>query len=88
MTITTVGYGDYYPVTALGRTTGVVVMFAGVGIIGALASILASILVPSSKTDGPDPIMTSMENELVGVRAELTALREMLVGRSSRRPTG
>ena len=30
-------------------------MFAGVGIIGALASILASILVPSPKTDGPDP---------------------------------
>jgi voltage-gated potassium channel len=46
VTITTVGYGDYYPVTALGRITGVFVMFAGVGIIGALASILASILVP------------------------------------------
>ena len=44
VTITTVGYGDYYPVTTLGRLTGVSVMFAGVGIIGALASILASIL--------------------------------------------
>ena len=30
----------------LGRLTGVMVMFAGVGIIGALASILASVLVP------------------------------------------
>ncbi len=46
VTITTVGYGDYYPVTTLGRLTGVAVMFAGVGIIGALASILASLLVP------------------------------------------
>jgi voltage-gated potassium channel len=80
VTITTVGYGDYYPVTGLGRTTGVVVMFAGVGIIGALASILASILVPSSKTDGPDPIQTSMENELAGVRQELAAIRELLSG--------
>jgi voltage-gated potassium channel len=48
VTITTVGYGDYFPVTALGRVTGVAVMFAGVGIIGALASILASILVPDA----------------------------------------
>ena len=46
VTITTVGYGDKYPVTSLGRLTGVFVMFTGVGIIGALASILASILVP------------------------------------------
>ena len=46
VTITTVGYGDKYPITTLGRLTGVMVMFAGVGIIGALASILASILVP------------------------------------------
>jgi len=47
VTITTVGYGDFFPVTPLGRLTAVGVMFAGVGIIGALASILASILVPS-----------------------------------------
>ena len=45
VTITTVGYGDRFPVTTGGRITGVFVMLAGVGIIGALASILASILV-------------------------------------------
>jgi voltage-gated potassium channel len=53
VTITTVGYGDKYPVTTLGRLTGVSVMFAGVGIIGALASILASILVPPAKMSEP-----------------------------------
>jgi len=51
VTITTVGYGDKYPITALGRLTGVMVMFAGVGIIGALASILASLLVPPVDLD-------------------------------------
>jgi voltage-gated potassium channel len=54
VTITTVGYGDKYPVTTLGRLTAVSVMLAGVGIIGALASILASILVPPPKPDVDD----------------------------------
>jgi voltage-gated potassium channel len=48
VTITTVGYGDRYPVTMLGRATALIVMLAGVGIIGALASILASLLVSST----------------------------------------
>jgi voltage-gated potassium channel len=58
VTITTVGYGDKYPVTTLGRLTGVSVMFAGVGIIGALASILASYLVPPPKPDDESPATT------------------------------
>ena len=49
VTITTVGYGDRFPVTLIGRTTAVLVMLAGVGIIGALASILASLLVPDAE---------------------------------------
>ena len=36
MTITTVGYGDFYPVTAGGRITAIFIMVAGVGLIGAL----------------------------------------------------
>ena len=50
VTITTVGYGDYYPVTTFGRIAGMFIMFMGVGIIGALASILASLLVGSSSS--------------------------------------
>ncbi len=55
VTITTVGYGDFYPVTTLGRITAVFVMFAGIGIIGALASILASLLVAPPTPDEPAP---------------------------------
>ena len=51
VTITTVGYGDFYPVTAAGRITAVFIMFMGVGT-RRLASILASLLVaPSSSAE-------------------------------------
>jgi len=91
VTITTVGYGDYYPVTELGRITGIFVMFSGVGIIGALASILASVLVPEpDDTSEPAPAATaagpaaaqagasSLEAEVAGLRAEIQALRVAL----------
>ncbi len=55
VTLTTVGYGDFYPVTFLGRLTAVFVMFSGIGIIGALASILASMLVSPTKPEEPAP---------------------------------
>ena len=83
VTITTVGYGDRFPVTTLGRLVGLLVMFAGVGIIGALASILASLLVPpppaesepaaSAAAATPDP--NRVAEELAALRAEVAALR-------------
>jgi voltage-gated potassium channel len=81
VTITTVGYGDKFPVTTMGRITATAVMFAGVGIIGALASILASILVPQPKeeeTPVEAQISTTIESELAAMRAEITALRHAL----------
>jgi voltage-gated potassium channel len=82
VTITTVGYGDRYPVTLAGRVTAMFIMFMGVGIIGALASILASLLVGSSEAPeeaapGSEPALT-VEQELAMVKNELAALRQLL----------
>ncbi|HEY5134445.1 MAG TPA: ion transporter [Candidatus Nanopelagicales bacterium] len=42
VTITTVGYGDLYPVTAAGRVTAVVLMLGGVAFLGTLAGTLSA----------------------------------------------
>ena len=91
VTITTVGYGDFYPVTTAGRVTAIFIMFMGVGIIGALASILASLLVGGSSAEEeetpPDAAATaadaaapalSVQEELKAVKEELAAVRQML----------
>jgi voltage-gated potassium channel len=81
VTITTVGYGDYYPVTTAGRITAMFIMFMGVGIIGALASILASMLVggaPEEEEAPTDAVAPSVEEELKTIKDELAAMRQLL----------
>lgn len=79
VTITTVGYGDQYPVGALGRVIGAVVMIAGVGIIGALASIFASILIPPpEKQVDPTAEIGELKTALAAMHEQLTAIRDLL----------
>ena len=44
-TVSTVGYGDVYPVTAEGRIIGVFVMFAGIGILATFITALGAKLI-------------------------------------------
>jgi voltage-gated potassium channel len=78
VTITTVGYGDYYPVTLGGRIVAAFVMFAGVGIIASLASLLASVLIPTPKPPDPDDVAAALRQEFEELHAEIRSLRAAL----------
>jgi voltage-gated potassium channel len=80
VTITTVGYGDRFPVTGLGKVIAAFVMFCGVGIISALASILSSVLIPPPKQHGTAtvPQDPGLSQELARISAELVSLREVV----------
>lgn len=45
VTVTTVGYGDRFPVTAGGRMVAVVLMLLGIGLIGVLTATVASVFI-------------------------------------------
>ena len=50
VTITTVGYGDQYPVTELGRIIGTFLLFAGVGLFSVITGFIANaFLAPPAK---------------------------------------
>jgi voltage-gated potassium channel len=82
VTITTVGYGDFYPVTGPGRVAGMFIMFAGVGIIGALASLLSSLLVgggSQAEEDVPAPAAAgSSDPEVAALKQELAEMHLLL----------
>jgi hypothetical protein len=66
-------------------------MFTGVGIIGALASILSSVLVPTAASDEatgetPPAETGELRAELDRIGSELTALRAMIAGTSGAPP--
>jgi voltage-gated potassium channel len=94
VTITTVGYGDYYPVTTLGESAAVILMFVGLGIIGVLSSYLATTFISfergeserragenkhsDDKEHDVDEPTTNLEAELAAMKEKLATIQQLL----------
>jgi voltage-gated potassium channel len=97
VTLTTVGYGDIVPETAVGRWAAVMIMITGIAVLGVLAGALASFFRLDQGNGGPaagqpaDTAATPGDAALAALTAEVAALRrqvEVLTGRLTGAPAG
>lgn len=75
-TVTTVGYGDEYPITPLGRFLGVVLMLSGITLLGSLTASAAAWLTNTRRTDVDEVTNADLMRELRALRAEVEELRK------------
>lgn len=80
VTITTVGYGDRYPISSEGRVIAVFLMLAGVGLFGTLSGFVAAWFI--------EPEQHEQESEIQALAAEVRRLREALEARHSVEASG
>ena len=70
VTLTTVGYGDRYPITPEGRIIAGLLMTAGIGLFGAFSGFVASWFLK--------PAQQESEGDIAELRGELRAIRALL----------
>jgi voltage-gated potassium channel len=59
VTVTTVGYGDRFPVSEGGRIVAVVLMLVGIGLIGVLTATVASVFIKEHTDDNKEELKKS-----------------------------
>jgi voltage-gated potassium channel len=85
-TITTVGYGDLYPVTVVGRLIAALLMVGGISLIGVITATVASWIVQRVSEDST-ATNTATADQIEALRDEVRLLSEALTGTGDRRPS-
>jgi voltage-gated potassium channel len=75
VTMATVGYGDFTPITSYGRMIGTIMIFIGVSIFSALTSYIASSVILSGSRN---------RDEINSLRAEISELKQMVAALGKR----
>ncbi|SFE32327.1 potassium channel family protein [Blastococcus tunisiensis] len=86
-TVTTVGYGDRYPVTTEGRVIAAGLMLAGIALLGVVTATFASWLVERVQEVGEES-QTATRRDVRALMQEVTALRAELSARPREAPAG
>lgn len=74
-TVTTVGYGDEYPITPIGRTLGVLLMLSGITLLGSLTASAAAWLT-NTRRDAQDAVTNeALMEQIKALRDEVSELR-------------
>ncbi len=76
-TITTVGYGDQFPVTYAGRLVGLGLMVTGIALLGVITAALASWFV-EKVAEAAQSAEQRTESEVLDLASEVAALRQEL----------
>ena len=74
VTVTTVGYGDIYPSTVVGRIIGIVLMLVGIGFLAVLTATIASRFVKEARSAET----TAITDALTRIEADIAALKTRL----------
>jgi voltage-gated potassium channel len=82
-TVTTVGYGDVYPVTNTGRIIAVLLMIGGISLVGVVTAALASWII-ERVSEEETVVQTATAAHIEELRGEIRDLSEELRGRGQR----